>query len=103
MGATFFGIPELELEDKEAKALASAIGEVSKHYAIPGIRDDHAAIAGLLFVLFVTYGKRVVFIARGARADRGNIAAVSQVQPSSERPAAEVQTPWFDASVSPIQ
>jgi hypothetical protein len=101
MGATFFGIPELELKDKEAKALASAIGEVSKHYAIPGIRDDHAAIAGLLFVLFVTYGKRVVFIARGARAVRGTAVDVSPMQSSPAQ--AEVQTPWFDASVSPIQ
>jgi hypothetical protein len=65
MAASYFQQPALALEKSEAKAIAEALAEVSKHYSIPGLDPKHAAIMSLALVIAVTYGKRVPFILGG--------------------------------------
>jgi hypothetical protein len=92
MGAAFFAIPELELQKDEARAIADALVEVNKHYPIPGIDPKHAAIATLVFVLVVTYGKRVPAII--ARSKNGAKPTPREGNVVPMNPPVEAK-PWF--------
>jgi hypothetical protein len=100
MGAAFFAVPELALDPAEAHAIAGAISEVNKYYKIPGIRPDHAAIASLIIVLSVTYGKRVPVIL----AKRKGVKSPSQVMQQPQEVNRIFPTdgttaqPWFTGS-----
>jgi hypothetical protein len=59
MAAVFFQAPEWNLEENEAKNIAAAAAEVNKHYPLPGIREDHAAIMALVVVILYTYAPRI--------------------------------------------
>lgn len=99
MGAAFFAVPELALENGEAKALAEAIAEVNRHYHIPGLRPDHAAVVSLAVVVFVTYGKRVPVILarqRGTPLPQRQEQAQQQGVASAASPMPDVNAvPWF--------
>lgn len=103
MAAAYFRIPELALEKEEAKAVAEAIAEVNRHYAIPGINPAHASIASLIFIVTVTYAKRVPYVmARRGNQDREGPAALSTEPPRTPAPP-DAPTPsasdWFAAPV----
>lgn len=106
MGAAYLRVPEIALEREEAKALAQAIAEVSKHYKIPGVSPEHASIASLVFVIFVTYGKRVpAILARRSGVAPAPAPAAPFVTPSSDGspPVSPVPAdPWFTPT-APIQ
>lgn len=78
MAAVALSQPKLALDENEAKALAQAIGEVSKHYAIPGISEKHAALGVLFGVLLSIYGPRVVMLASGGKGKAKPIQAQRQ-------------------------
>lgn len=63
MGAAFFSAPEWELQESEAKSLAAAISEVEKHYKIPGMSEERAAILGLVLVAGSIYAPRIILTA----------------------------------------
>lgn len=67
MGAAWFAAPEIELADHEAKALATAIKEVERHYPMP-IRKDYAAIGAFATVAFAIYRDKFKRIAARKRA-----------------------------------
>jgi len=97
MAAAYFRTPEIALEKEEARAIAEALAEVNRHYKIPGINPAHASIVSLLFVVTVTYGKRIpAIMSRGATAN-------TTASAREERQAAQVSEPepWFGNSSPP--
>ena len=97
MAAAFFATPELVLENNEARVIAEALGEVNKHYKIPGLRPDHASVASLIIVLLTIYGKRVYILANKKP---------SQID-SSSKPCAENQEindsgSWFPTDIGAV-
>jgi len=96
MLAAYTKTPALELEKGEAKAMAEAIANVSKHYKIPGMSPEHAAIAQLCFVVAVTYGKRVPLIMAGRSASRNTMSPLQAQQAQTPKPQdAPSPEPWF--------
>jgi hypothetical protein len=92
MGAAYFRVPELALEKEEARALAEAIANVQKHYKIPGLREDHAAIAQLCVVLAITEGKRLPYLM--AAKSKMPRPVVPQKEPLNVTPP---EQEWFSA------
>jgi hypothetical protein len=99
MLASYSKTPELQLEPAEAKALASALAGVQQHYKIPGLREEHAAIAHLLIVGGTIYGKRLIMI-------RARQRGVIIRPPAPQNDASQVMqgpdetinaAPWFQA------
>jgi len=94
MLAAYTHVPEMALEKDEARAMAEAIANVSKHYKIPGMSPEHAALAQLGFILAVTYGKRIPNVmARRKNGARPASATVARPVSSPETPP--TPEPWF--------
>lgn len=62
MGAVLIATPELELDEREAKDLASAIRDVQEHYSV-SISPKTEAWANLIVVAVGLYGTRAVAVA----------------------------------------
>ncbi len=75
MLAGFTGIAELQLADDEARAMASAIAEVNRHYRMPGLKPEHAALLGLGAVTIQVYGGKVKAVMAKAGKGKGKAPA----------------------------
>lgn len=54
-----FKIPELELEQGEAREIAKAYADVAEHYSFLKIDPKFAAVANLCAAVSITYGSRI--------------------------------------------
>lgn len=61
IGATAFATPELALDEPEAKQLAGAITEVSRHYAI-NVDEKTMAWGQLFIAIGMIYGTRLIAV-----------------------------------------
>lgn len=87
MGAAFFSAPEWELQENEAKSLAAAIAEVEKHYKIPGMSEEHAAILGLVLVAGSIYAPRIILTATKRKSKGRPQQQAQQEQPQMFTPS----------------
>lgn len=106
MGAAFFALPELELEKREAKALAEAIAEVSKHYNIPGIDPKMAAVVSLIIVagqIYVPRGFAIVNRKNGKTSDlaKTSTAGAPGAPPVAVNTDQAATNDWFNPGASP--
>lgn len=106
MGAAFFALPELELEKREAKALAEAIADVSKHYNIPGIDPKMAAVVSLVIVagqIYVPRGITIVNRKNGKTSGLGNTVTASApgAPPEAVNTNQTATNDWFNPGASP--
>ena len=93
-------VPEMALEEDEAKQLALALAEIEKHYPINPLSPKHMAVLGLSMVVFKVYGKRIpAFIGKKkagpvtAANDGGSVIMTADAfEPSGDANPAQ---PWF--------
>lgn len=81
MGSTLLKIPELAIDQKEAKLLADAIQGVAEHYPMV-IDPKYAAIANLVMVGIGIYGTRVFAYSNRIKREKSrNLEAVAEPTP----------------------
>lgn len=111
-------VPELALQENEARDLSRAIAAVNKHYALPGLNPKHQALLGLGVVAGRIYAPRVMAISartgsrrgqspprtaspagRGAPAQAGGATGgptgASPAPREGPEPPAPIADPWF--------
>lgn len=89
MAAAFFSAPEWELEQSEAHAIAAAAKEVSRHYDVPGISPEHAAIGMLLIAVGSAYIPRAVITYQRRRGNKSGPRPVTSNTPAADETTAE--------------
>ena len=100
MLAAMTKVPELELTDDEAKALAKGIIEVNKHYPIPNMTPGYVAIGALASTAFMIYKKRVPALMKRKPPVQAAPVAPGTHVPANVPPAPVA--PWVDfTSVRP--
>lgn len=96
-------VPQMVLEESEAKALAIALANVQQHYpSIKLLNEKHTAIAGLIIVSGRIYGKRLMTlnIKQKPQAAKPVNGQPPQVQPMPASAAEEVEA-WAWQSPPP--
>ena len=77
IGASLLKTPELAIDEGEAKMLASAVSEVSKHYEVLSkVSGEAVAWTHLISVCAIVYGPRI-FAVRNRRPQREEPAQVT--------------------------
>jgi hypothetical protein len=69
IGSAVIGVPELRIDQQEAKALATAAAEVMKHYPVM-LTEKQLAITNLVTVMTSVYGIRAMAYRNRKRAER---------------------------------
>lgn len=86
--ATVAGVQELRLDNTEAKELAEAISNVSRHYDV-AYTEKAVGWSRLFMALGMVYGTRLYAIRERRRADR----ATPVNQPAAPQPAPQPKPP----------
>lgn len=90
MLAALLSLPELRINDDEAKRLASALAEVNRHYQLPVISPKHMALATLAWTAGSIYVPRALAISGHSPTPRP--------VPRPEPPVTGAVTPTGDAA-----
>lgn len=70
MGATFLNIPELAIEETEAKMLVDATAKVASHYTSDILSEKTVDILNLVMVAGAVYGPRAIVLWNKAKAEK---------------------------------
>lgn len=92
--------PELALNDDEAKRLAGALHEVTKHYSIPVMNPHHMALAMLFWCsgsIYLPRAKAIAARKAGGQAAQAADAQAAQQTPQPQATGNVIQpAAWFD-------
>lgn len=91
--AVFIGEPEIEFPMEDCEQIGKAVAEVSKHYNIPVLKPEHAALAGLAAVTAKVCKARYKAIAAKRQAPRRPAAPPPQPGPAAAAAAPPAPAP----------
>lgn len=95
MAAVFLQQPDIALDKDEAQILAHAIAEVNKHYKLPIVRPEHAALGALAGAVFAVYKPKLTKI-RARKTAPPAPQSQAQAQPPAGYDAPVTTAPsWF--------